>query len=257
MTGRATRNAREGVPPTAGRNQGGRGAEAPIQSGAPTTPDPDGTRLAAPGKSRAIGAQPPIRIRGTERAEMHCTLPPTHLAMHSELVQRMQRMGATGPARAGSRGWGDLRTQEADRGMDPRTGGGGGRGGDRPPVGGERPTRHAARPSAALTSFTIGGTTLLILCLGLRLPLPSREQWTAPWWVWTGGLLGAAFVTAQATLPTRLGVTAFVVLVVAGQLLIALVMDQFGWLDLQVRPVTVQKLIGVVLLVAAVVLIRM
>ncbi len=110
---------------------------------------------------------------------------------------------------------------------------------------------------AALTSFTIGGTTLLILCLGLRLPLPSREQWTAPWWVWTGGLLGAAFVTAQATLPTRLGVTAFVVLVVAGQLLIALVMDQFGWLDLQVRPVTVQKLIGVVLLVAAVVLIRM
>jgi transporter family-2 protein len=109
---------------------------------------------------------------------------------------------------------------------------------------------------AALGSFTIGGTALLLTCIGLRLPLPTREQLSAPWWVWTGGLLGAFFVVGQAMLPPRLGLTVYLVLVIAGQLVTALVLDHFGMIGLKEQPITAWRLLGVVFLVAAVALIR-
>jgi transporter family-2 protein len=103
---------------------------------------------------------------------------------------------------------------------------------------------------AALTSFLVGTVALALYAGSLRLPLPGGSAWGAPWWVWTGGLLGAIYVAGAIVVAPRLGAGLFVGLVVAGQLLAALVLDHFGWLGFPVQSITPWRLAGAVLLIA-------
>jgi transporter family-2 protein len=118
--------------------------------------------------------------------------------------------------------------------------------------------RHAGRPEwAAFVNFAVGLVALGAWLAALRLaPPPALALARAPWWSWTGGLLGAFYVSAVALLAPRLGVAATLGLAVAGQMVGALAMDQFGALGLEIRPMTPSRLAGAALLVVAVVLIR-
>jgi len=110
---------------------------------------------------------------------------------------------------------------------------------------------------AAAISFAVGTAALVIYALILRIPLPAGESITRqPWWVWTGGLIGAFFVASTIVLAPRLGAVSMVAVIVAGQMLASLVLDHFGLIGYSVHPVTLLRLIGVLLLVAGVVLIR-
>lgn len=109
---------------------------------------------------------------------------------------------------------------------------------------------------AGFVSFAIGTVALGVYAFSL----PSR--WTfsgvgnAPWWVWTGGLLGAYIVTMVIVLAPRLGATVLVALIVAGQMITALILDHFGLLGFQLHPARWERFLGVVLLLLGVVLIR-
>lgn len=119
--------------------------------------------------------------------------------------------------------------------------------------------KHLGQPVlAALASFSIGTLALLLYALVLRLPWPAPSSVTGfPWWVWLGGLMGAVYVTASVILAPRLGVAVFTALVVAGQLVAALVMDHYGWLGIEELPVTPGRLVGAALLAAGVVLMKL
>lgn len=119
--------------------------------------------------------------------------------------------------------------------------------------------KHLGQPVlAALASFSIGTLALFIYALVARLPWPAPSSVTGfPWWVWLGGLMGAVYVTASVILAPRLGVAVFTALVVAGQLVAALVMDHYGWLGMEELPVTPGRLVGALLLAAGVVLMKM
>lgn len=111
--------------------------------------------------------------------------------------------------------------------------------------------------AAALVSFAVGALGLFAYCLLLRAPAP---EWGAlassPWWVWVGGLLGAVFVTAAATLAPRLGAATFISLSIAGQVLVSILLDQFGLVGFAQRPATPMRILGALLLVAGVLLVR-
>jgi transporter family-2 protein len=77
-----------------------------------------------------------------------------------------------------------------------------------------------------------------------------------PWWLWTGGLMGAGIVAASLYLVSKLGSGVLFALFVTGQMAAAMVMDHFGMLGLPVHHVNAQRLLGVVLLLAGVILIR-
>jgi transporter family-2 protein len=110
---------------------------------------------------------------------------------------------------------------------------------------------------ASLVSFVVGTAALLTYALILRLPLPATQSLTqSPWWVWTGGLLGAFFVTATIIVAPRLGAAISVSLIIAGQLLVALALDHFGLLGFPERPLNGWRVMGAVLLVIGVALIR-
>src|SRR5512134_761478 len=90
--------------------------------------------------------------------------------------------------------------------------------------------RHVGRPEwAAFVNFAVGIVALGAWLFALRLaPPPALAVARAPWWAWTGGLLGAFYVSAIVLLTPRLGVAATLGLAVAGQMVGAFLMDHAG-----------------------------
>lgn len=110
---------------------------------------------------------------------------------------------------------------------------------------------------AAIVSFVVGTVGLLVAAVVVRTPVPSLGQAaTLPWWGWTGGLLGAAYIAASVVLAPRLGAAVLISSIVAGQLLAALVLDHYGLIGFARQTVTGTRLAGAVLLFAGVYLIQ-
>jgi transporter family-2 protein len=93
--------------------------------------------------------------------------------------------------------------------------------------------------------------------------LVMREPWPAakalgqtPWWALMGGLLGAAYVMATVVVTPRLGPGLTLGAIVAGQMIVALVLEQAGALDVARHPITLGRVLGVALIVGGVVLLR-
>jgi bacterial/archaeal transporter family-2 protein len=78
-----------------------------------------------------------------------------------------------------------------------------------------------------------------------------------PWWGRTGDCLGVVYIVLSILLLQRLGASAVVAFVVAGQMLGALAFDQFGLMGLERLPATPLRLAGALLLVGGVVLMRL
>ncbi|MBI5067683.1 MAG: DMT family transporter [Deltaproteobacteria bacterium] len=118
--------------------------------------------------------------------------------------------------------------------------------------------QQVGRPEwAALVNFLVGSAGLAALLLALRTPLPPAGAWgRAPWWSYTGGLLGAFFVALTVVLTPRLGVVATVALLLAGQMVGAALLDHHGLLGLAVRSFTPQRALGLLLLAGGVFLVQ-
>ncbi|MEJ7577412.1 MAG: DMT family transporter [Pyrinomonadaceae bacterium] len=109
---------------------------------------------------------------------------------------------------------------------------------------------------AGLVSFAVGTIALAIIALPQGLQWNFAQTMSLPWWVWTGGLLGAYFVTALIILAPRLGASTLIGLALTGQLLVSLVLDHYGLLGFPVQRLSLPRMLGAALLIAGVVLIR-
>lgn len=111
---------------------------------------------------------------------------------------------------------------------------------------------------AALISSAIAAVSLLLYSVVIvRQPWPTPTQMSsAPWWIWTGGLMGAVYVVTSLVLVSRLGGAVLFASIVLGQMLAAMTMDHFGLLGLEKHEVNPWRIFGALLLVGGVVLIR-
>jgi transporter family-2 protein len=110
---------------------------------------------------------------------------------------------------------------------------------------------------AAAISFLVGTLILAGAVLASRVPLPLlRSAAGEPWWLWSGGALGAFFVAVTIYLAPRLGATNMLACLLAGQMLGALALDHFGLLGYPLHPLSIGRVAGVLLLVAGVLMIR-
>jgi bacterial/archaeal transporter family-2 protein len=100
---------------------------------------------------------------------------------------------------------------------------------------------------AATISFVVGTVALALCSLGVGSWPTLSSLIAAPWWVWTGGLLGAVFVVTTAALAPVLG---------AGQMTFALLLDHYGLVGFAVRPLSPWRIVGAAFVVTGVVLIR-
>ena len=110
-------------------------------------------------------------------------------------------------------------------------------------------------PLAAAISFVVGAVALGVAALVVQRSLPGSVA-SAPWWAWTGGLLGALFVLASIILTPRLGAATTIGLILTGQVLASIVIDHFGLIRVPVHEASFPRIIGALLIVAGVVMVQ-
>ena len=109
----------------------------------------------------------------------------------------------------------------------------------------------------AAVNMAIGVIAASLLTWSLTSDWPTREMLrAAPWYSWVaGGLMGTIYLTGTILLAPRLGAGELVGLVVAGQLVFSVVLDNFGWLGFAQHSASPMRLAGCALMIAGVFLI--
>ena len=110
--------------------------------------------------------------------------------------------------------------------------------------------------NAATISFLVGTIALLILVLWQREAVSLSSLKSLQWWHWAGGLMGAFFVFTAAFVAPRIGALLFMVLVLAGQLSSAILLDHQGWAGYKEMPINLGKIAGLLLILSGVWVIR-
>ncbi len=77
-----------------------------------------------------------------------------------------------------------------------------------------------------------------------------RDTLSQPWWMLTGGALGAVIVLSITIAGPRIGTTAVVGLLIAGQLVAATAIDRFGWFGFDKVSLDAPRILGIALLAA-------
>jgi bacterial/archaeal transporter family-2 protein len=106
-----------------------------------------------------------------------------------------------------------------------------------------------------IVNFCVGLVALVgcVMLFGVRMTPGSVSH--VPGWAWLGGLLGAAYVASATLLGPRLGAMVLLVLMLAGQLAAALLVDHFGVMGFPRSEVTPVRLVGAALVVVGVLLV--
>jgi len=111
---------------------------------------------------------------------------------------------------------------------------------------------------AGVISFAVGLTSLL--CVLIVQPAGTvrfHDLAKAPVWAFLGGTLGAFFIIATIYGVPRVGAAVWLSAAVLGQVTLSLVADHFGFFGVNVHPVTLPRLAGIVLVIVGVVMVRM
>lgn len=104
---------------------------------------------------------------------------------------------------------------------------------------------------ATLISFLSGTIALIIILIAVRDPLPSLQSYSEiSLYKFTGGLLGAFIVFGTILSVSEIGAANFIVILIAGQLVTAVIIDHNGWLGMELNKVTFQRILGILLVVA-------
>ena len=105
--------------------------------------------------------------------------------------------------------------------------------------------------AAAFFSFLGGTITLLLLLLVSKTYIPGWQQLNGiAWYKYLGGPLGVIVVTFVILSVHRVGASQMFVLLIAGQLITALIMDRYGLLGLSPTNISIQKMAGIILVIA-------
>ena len=106
---------------------------------------------------------------------------------------------------------------------------------------------------AAFVSFAIGTVLLLVIASTASGGLGRiGEARHLTWYYLMGGVLGAAYVTSVLVTVRTLGAGGVVAATIAGQLAMAVVVDQLGILGVAKQPITALRVVGLALLAAGV-----
>jgi transporter family-2 protein len=110
---------------------------------------------------------------------------------------------------------------------------------------------------AAAISFVIGTIILLLISLlSGGLSSMNRNFSQVPWWLWSGGLIGAFYVTANIVLIPRLGAAQTISLILAGQMIASILIDNYGLFNVPVHSLNIPRIIGALLIVGGVAIIQ-
>jgi bacterial/archaeal transporter family-2 protein len=104
--------------------------------------------------------------------------------------------------------------------------------------------------AAATISFAVG-TVLLAMIVAISGRTEGLSNVThVEWYYLLGGALGAAYVFSALVLVSQIGAGGVAAATVTGQLTTSVLLDRIGFLGLEQTPLTLGRVLGVVLLLA-------
>ncbi|MDD7569045.1 MAG: DMT family transporter [[Actinobacillus] rossii] len=102
---------------------------------------------------------------------------------------------------------------------------------------------------AAFISFLTGTIVLLGICWWKAdLVVAWQHLPKQPWWKFIGGPLGALVVFTTIFLAPKIGVTNMLFFIIVGQLIAAMLIDHFGLLGMNERPMQIWQIIGLLVI---------
>ena len=100
-------------------------------------------------------------------------------------------------------------------------------------------------------TYGLGGVVVGLLMLALRGGnLQALRE--LPWYVTLAGLCGLVIIGSISYTVPRLGLVAAFTVIVATQFVLGALFDHFGVLGVEIRPLTLQKISGIIVLLAGV-----
>jgi transporter family-2 protein len=116
--------------------------------------------------------------------------------------------------------------------------------------------RHVGAIQGAFVSFAVGTVVLLVAALLARGGIGQISGVRDVSWVYlTGGILGAGYVTTALLSVRSLGTGGVIAATIAGELTVAVIIDQFGWFGVERQTIGVARVAGIVLLALGVLLV--
>ena len=111
---------------------------------------------------------------------------------------------------------------------------------------------------ATTVLFAIATVVMIVYCCLGGSIVKTRKAFTtsAPWWIWMGGILGAVIVYGNAWLIPLIGVSAFMMALLIGQLLLSLLMERQGWLGAPKKHISWTQYVGIIIMLAGVFMIK-
>lgn len=111
--------------------------------------------------------------------------------------------------------------------------------------------------SAGLVIFVVGALAFAVILAIVRPPMPTLEALSsAPRTVWLGGLIAAGYIVAVVTLTPKIGIGATAVLIIAGQMFTAMILDHAGAFGMAQISINWQRFAGMGLIVGGVALVK-
>jgi len=104
--------------------------------------------------------------------------------------------------------------------------------------------------AATFTFFVVALTTSLCILLFSGQQHCLARVRTVPVYLHVAGIISAFFIVGTTFLVPRIGARTFFILLVSGQILMAIVISHFGLLESPQDPVTLKKVAGAVLVIA-------
>jgi transporter family-2 protein len=109
---------------------------------------------------------------------------------------------------------------------------------------------------ASIISFLPIVALLMVLWFCLPTPMPTAKGIAAmPWWAPLGGLLGAFAVIMGLLFVDKIGAGPFAGLTITANILMSLLIDQFGLFGMEQHSLNVWRILGGALMTAGIVLI--
>lgn len=110
-------------------------------------------------------------------------------------------------------------------------------------------------PAAANMIIGIVATLALTLALSREWPTTDMVK-SAPWYLWlAGGLFGAIYLTGTVLLAPRIGAATLIGLVVTGQIIFSVMIDNYGWFGFEQHTANLPRIAGCLLLIGGVALV--
>lgn len=111
-------------------------------------------------------------------------------------------------------------------------------------------------PMANVPFFAVALLSSIVIAVGTGSRMEQfRSIGTLPLWLLTAGIMSAGMIIGSSFLIPRIGIGAFFVLLVSGQVLAGLVLGYFGLFGVPASDLTIGKVVGAALVIGGVYLV--